>query len=75
MSSRKIKRCGRKIELWEKSLRVYSHPSQKEYFSQVIYLNEQPNDKIIEQLCDFADSAYKAGYQAAKDEFKKWLNS
>ena len=73
MSVKKIKRCGRVVEIWEKSIRIHNRTSQTPYFSKVIFLKQEPNDLLIEQLCDLADSSYKAGYERAKSELRNWL--
>lgn len=73
MAAKKIRFRGRKIECWEKSCRIYSRKDQGDYMSPVLHLGVVPNEKLLDQLCDFADAAHGAGEESMRQKLKALL--
>ncbi len=73
MATKKIKFRGRTIECWEKSCRIFNRKDQSDYMSPVLWIGVAPNEQILDQLCDFADTAHDAGEESVRQKLKALL--
>ncbi len=73
MAAKKIKFRGRTIECWEKSCRLFNRNDQSDYMSPVLWIGATANEKILGQLCDFADAAHEAGEESIRQKLKALL--
>lgn len=73
MAAKKIKFRGRVIECWEKSCRVFNRNDQSYYMSPVLHIGVAIDEKLLAQLCDFADAAHDAGEDSVRQKLKTLL--
>ena len=73
MAAKKSKFRGRIVECWEKSCRISNKNDQPYYASPVIHIGNPIDERILAQLCDFADAAYAAGEESVRQNLKALL--
>ena len=68
-----IKVKGRKVEVWEKSFRIFNRDSQLFFCTPVLFIGRTPDTAVIAELCEALDSAHEAGKESAKKELRIFL--